>query len=561
MEEEQIKEQDKSNKIKNSRLAIFLPILFGIVLTGGIYIGAKLSGGGNSTINSLKIEAKDVNKLSLLMDYIEQEYVDEIDRKSFEEKIIKKVIDELDPHSAYISAEEMAAMNEPLEGNFDGIGVEFRMVKDTVTVINPVSGGPSEKVGIKAGDRIVKVDGKIIAGVKLADRDVMKLLKGPKNSKVKVEIVRKNLKKPIGVEITRGTIPIKSIDGAFMLDDEIGYFNIIRFSRTTHEEFVDASQELKELGMKKIIIDLRGNGGGYLDAAIKLADEFLINEELIVFTEGKSRPRQSYFSKTSGMFGGYPLAVLIDEGSASASEIFAGAIQDNDRGVIIGRRSFGKGLVQEQSGWRDGSAIRLTVSRYYTPSGRSIQKPYSDDEQEYNKETIERYEHGEFFVQDSITFADSLKYKTQKGRIVYGGGGIMPDVFVPLDTNGSSNYYLGLIYSGAFNAFSFDYVDKNRDKLSEIKDPKDFKLKFEKNQVFLKEFIEYANKMGIKYNEREFKAAEKKIISRLLSFTGRQIWSGNGFYFLSADIDENIQAAQKFLQSNVTELPEFRVSK
>ncbi len=479
---------------------------------------------------------------SEIINYIEEEYVDPVNKSELQDKTIAYLLQELDPHSYYITPEEYAAMNEPLEGSFDGIGVQFIIQKDTIVIVEPLSGGPSEKVGIKAGDRIIKVNDSIIAGTGIRNPDVLKLLKGPKGSKVKVTIRRRN-SEDLDFTITRDKIPIQSIDVAYMLNDTTGYIKVARFAKTTYNEFVTQVEKLRKSGARKLVIDLRGNGGGFMDAAIKMLDEFFEKGVLLVYTEGRNHPKQTYYSTGHGQFKDLSLAVLIDEGSASASEIFAGAIQDNDRGLIIGRRSFGKGLVQEQTNWPNGAATRLTIARYYTPSGRSIQKPYGENPEEYNEEYIHRYDNGELFDVDSIHVNDSLVYKTSKGRIVYGGGGIIPDIFVPADTTGGSKYYNRLVYSGSIYDFAFDYADNHRSELLKYGTAENFNARFTITDKMLKGLTEMAEERGVSLNEKEFRHSRANIERRIKAYIARDIWNNEGFYPIWNENDNVIRAA------------------
>ncbi len=421
--------------VKNSNYQIRLPLVLCIGLAAGVLIGANLNGRKSSgEING------DVQKFREVLNLINHEYVDEAKTQMLVDDAIQHMLTKLDPHSAYITANDREEANEDLRGNFEGIGIEFNIFHDTLVVVSALSGGPSEAVGLRPGDKIVKVNGTTIAGVGLSNPDVMKHLKGPKGSEVKIEVARKNVKEPVQFTIVRDKIPQFSVDASYMVDDEIGYIKVSRFSQTTYEEFMKAMEKLKGKGMKKLVLDLQGNPGGYMNQAIDLADEFLPKGEKIVFTKGKdTRYNSEALSTDKGDFQQGDLIVLVNEGSASASEIVSGALQDNDRALVVGRRSFGKGLVQSPFDLEDGSELRLTISRYYTPSGRSIQKPYTDEE-EYSRDIIKRYKHGEFFTADSVKFSDSLKFLTLNGRTVYGGGGIMPDYFVPLDTTLNSRY-------------------------------------------------------------------------------------------------------------------------
>ncbi|MCC6691708.1 MAG: S41 family peptidase, partial [Bacteroidia bacterium] len=417
-----------------SRKHIYLPIVFSLLLVLGIYIGYEYS-----FLNRTSISTTD-GKIEKLLNYIQKRYVDTVNKTQLEDKALNALLQSLDPHSAYVNAKEAKAMNEPLQGNFGGIGIEFNIIKDTIRVVAPISGGPSEALGIQAGDMIVKIEGKNSAGVKITNRQVIEQLRGEHNTKVNISIKRRGVKKLIDFTITRGEIPIFSIDVAYMVDAKTGYIKVSRFGATTYDEYMKAFHDLKEKNMQSLIRDLRGNPGGYLNAAVMLADEFLEQGKEIVHTQGRSDKIKVHMATARGEFEKNKLIILIDEGSASASEIVAGAVQDNDRGMIVGRRSFGKGLVQEEKEFEDGSAVRLTIARYYTPTGRCIQKPYNEGTEAYFSEEMERYDKGELQNADSIKFADSLKFKTPAGKVVYGGGGIMPDVFVPIDTTGRTLY-------------------------------------------------------------------------------------------------------------------------
>jgi carboxyl-terminal processing protease len=433
-------------------------------------------------------------------------------------------------------------MNEPLEGGFDGIGVQYNVTKDTVVVINPVKGGPSERLGVLAGDRIIKINGRIVAGVKFPQDSVPKLLKGPTGTKVKIGVKRSGVNELIDFEITRAKIPIYSIDVSYMPTNDIGYIKITTFAKTTYHEFLKAVVKLKGMGMKKLILDLRGNSGGYMDAATDISDEFLDSTKLIVYTQGKSRSRQNIFSTPGGECVNEKVIVLIDEFSASASEILAGAIQDNDRGTIIGRRSFGKGLVQEQVFFKDGSALRLTTARYYTPSGRSIQKHYNPGDDEYFNDISNRFRHGEFQQADSIKFADSLKFHTVGGRIVYGGGGIMPDIFIPMDTSGISPYLTKVANRNLIYRFAFEFTDRHRNEVRSIKDFESVK-KFLSSFDLLKEFIAYAQKNGVQANVKQIDHSKFILETQLKAVIARNIIDNDGFYPYILEVDETLQKA------------------
>ncbi len=522
---------------------IYLPIAFSLVLIAGIWLGSMLNQGGHSSEQSFfPIKKSTYHKVDDVFDYIVRDYVDTVDVDELESKAIKGMLERLDPHSQYISAKEFHTVNDPLLGSFEGIGISFRIEKDTITVINPIAGGPSEKVGLMAGDRIVRIEDTLVIGID--NNGAVRKLKGEKGTKVKVSIFRRGLPKLIDFTITRDVIPTYSLDVAYMVDDEIGYIKINKFSATTYEEFSDAVFELNKHGMKKLIFDLRGNAGGILGSAINIADEFLDAGKLIVYTEGKNRPRNYAFATESGNLIDKKVVVLIDEGSASASEIVAGALQDNDRGTIIGRRSFGKGLVQEQMALPDGSALRLTVARYYTPTGRSIQKPYSKDEfDEYNSEYYHRFMNGEVFSKDSIKFADSLKYKTPEGKVVYGGGGIMPDIFIPLITDSSHAYYNILANKGLIFQFAFDFTDANRAKLREYTDFESFDKSFKMTNQIYAELVDFAEDKGIKESKENIKFSQDKIGTLFKSFVGRNILDEKGFYPIYHQIDTTFKRA------------------
>ena len=410
----------------------FLPIILSLVLVIGIWLGFVLSKRINNDSDFSQNNSSSSNdKINSLLEYIEYQYVDTIDKKDLVEKTVTSMLQSLDPHSSYIAASEFAATNEPLEGNFDGIGVEFNIIKDTIRVITPIEGGPSEKIGIRAGDKIIKVDGKNVASIEITNKQVFEKLRGESGTIVRVSILRRGINKMLEFKITRDAIPLYSLDAAYMVKPDIGYIKISKFAATTYQEYLKAFNDLNSQGMKKLILDLRGNPGGYLNAAVDISDEFLTNGLQIVYTQGKANPKKTYKATEHGSFENNPLVVLIDEGSASASEIVSGAIQDWDRGVIVGRRSFGKGLVQRPIPLPDGSMVRLTVQKYYTPAGRCIQKPYEKGLEDYEMDYLKRLKNGEFFHADSIKFSEKDKYETRlTKRTVYGGGGIMPDILV-----------------------------------------------------------------------------------------------------------------------------------
>lgn len=532
----------------------YLPIIFALLLILGVYIGLKINVEGNRNgflQNVIAHRDASGNKLENILDYIEDQYVDTINKKALVNNTLRDMLQNLDPHSAFISAEELKATNEPLQGNFEGIGIEFNIINDTICVISALSGGPSEEVGIMAGDRIVKIEGKNAAGVKITNKDVMTKLRGEGGTQVNVSIQRAGVRKLLEFTITRGTIPIYSVDVAYMLNSSIGYIKVSRFASTTYEEYLEAYKKLAEKGMQKLILDLRGNPGGLLNIAVDLADEFLEKGKQIVYTEGKAHPKKVYKATSEGKFEKNEIVVLIDEGSASASEIVAGAIQDNDRGTIIGRRSFGKGLVQEQSEFPDGSAIRLTIARYYTPTGRCIQKPYDKGLEEYYREEAERYENGELEVQDSIRVNDSLKYTTPGGKIVYGGGGIVPDIFVPLDTAGRSQYLFEVSNKGLLNRFAFSYVDKKRNEVkTKYNSPESFNKAFVVDKNLMSDFIAYCEKNGVVKKEQQINVSEKILSNQLKALIARDIWGNEGFYPVLHARDHALAKAMALLNRN-----------
>lgn len=534
----------------NNKLFLYYPLMLAAMLVLGIYLGSYFTTGTSGATDFFpKKSVNSADKIGQIINFIDREYVDTIAKQELVNKAINAILQDLDPHSYYITAQELASYTEPLEGNFDGIGVEFLIQDDTVRVVSAIEGGPSEELGITAGDKIVEVDGENIAGVGITNDDVIRLLKGPRGTQVKVDIDRRS--KIIPFTITRGTIPINSVVTSQMIDDRTGYIKISRFARTTYEEFMHNMAELSEEGMQDVIIDLRGNGGGYLNAAVQLSEEFLQKGQLVVYTQGKASPKKSYYASKNGLYSELPLAVLINQGSASASEIFSGAIQDNDRGLIIGRRSFGKGLVQEHLDLPDHSALRLTVARYYTPTGRSIQKPYGHNI-DYADDYEIRYEHGEMMHEDSIHFPDSLKYTTPGGRIVYGGGGIMPDIFVALDTAGASEYLSIVSYQGILNQYGFDFADKHRKMLNDFGSYSNFKMNFDFNDSLLNDFVAYAKEKGVSPNEKDLAESKKVLEIRLKAYIARNIWGNDGYYAIINQDDNVLKRAQLALSSTAS---------
>lgn len=480
------------NKLGSSR---FFPLIVALGVVLGILIGSFYA--NHFSGKRLNIINTSSNKLNDLLHLIDDQYVDSISISDLVEKSLPQILKELDPHSTYISAKDVEASMQDLKGSFSGIGVQFTIYKDTVRVIKVIHGGPSESAGLQAGDRIVSIDGKSYVGKEVTNEETMKRLKGPKESTVKLGIVRSGKSAPIFVSIMRGDVPLKSIDAVYMADSSTGYIRINSFGDTTYPEFLAALAKLNQQGFKGLIIDLRGNLGGYMAPAVQIANEFLPKNRLIVYTEGRKSPREEYTSDGRGTYQSLPLIILVDEGSASASEILAGAIQDNDRGMIVGRRSFGKGLVQVPIEFRDGSMLRLTKARYYTPSGRCVQKPYTPgEEEEYEQDLLLRAEHGEYFSADSIK-TEGEKYKTRIGRIVYGGGGIIPDVFVPRDTTDITPYFKEAYLRGLMYQFAYDYVDNYRAKFRHVSDLEQVTAFLDKHNI-VEDFASFAEKNGLK---------------------------------------------------------------
>lgn len=486
------------------------------------------------------------DKLLLVLNQIEKNYVDSINYKEIVEKTLPMVMENLDPHSVYLPPQELEVAEESLEGNFSGIGVQFNVPNDTAIIISVIPGGPSERVGILSGDRIVKVNGKTVAGVKVNQDSLVKMLKGPQGTKVKIDVKRNELDELVPFTITRDKIPVKSLDVAFMINDSLGYMKLSKFTRTSYQEFVKAVEDLKSQGLEELIFDLRDNTGGYLDQALLLSNEFLSEGELIVYMEGNHRKRQDFFADGRGVLQDIPLYVLINENSASSSEIFAGAIQDNDRGTIVGRRSFGKGLVQEPIYFTDKSGIRLTVARFYTPTGRCIQKPYSDD---YQYDIWERYKHGEMIVADSIKKNDSLRFVTPKGKAVYGGGGIIPDVFVPLDTTGVTDFLIAVNRKSLQVKFSNELADRYRARLRAVKSFADLERLVESIDLET-EFLEYARQNNVTPGPGQWKESRDIVLTQIKGLFGRySVLDDNGFYPYMLRIDNVIEKVEDLTRS------------
>lgn len=528
----------------------FLPLFFAIVLVIGIFIGIKLNRNSqqNQLMEMFSNNNLSGNKLDELIDYIVRDYVDTLNRDSLTDMTIEQLLSNLDPHSAYIPASDLQSANEPLNGNFEGIGIEFNILRDTIYVVTAIPGGPSEKVGIKSGDKIIFVDGKKVAGVGITNELVFKNLKGKGGTVVTIGLLRFGTNKIENFKITRGKIPIYSVDAAYMMDSITGFIKISRFSSTTSREFSDALEKLEKNGMQQLVLDLRGNPGGFLDAAIAISDEFLPKGKMIVYTQGKNKPRQNSVASEKGQFETQRLAILIDENSASASEIVAGAVQDNDRGIIIGRRSFGKGLVQEQNEFIDGSAIRLTIARYYTPTGRCIQKPYeSGHVADYYHDEMNRYDSGELVNADSVKMNKKLKYTTPAGKIVYGGGGIMPDYFIPIDTAKVSQYISELIYKNILNDFALEYVNKNRTKLN-FTNAKQFNEQFNVNTSLINELKAYALKNNVK-SGNELGKGHDLLQTQLKAYIAKDLFNQEAWFLVKNTNDEACNKALSVLSN------------
>ena len=493
-------------------------------------------------------------KFDALLSIISQAYVDTTNQKELTEDAIRAMLKDLDPHSVYLDAEELKQVNEPLVGKFEGIGVQFQLVDDTIMVTQVIAGGPSEKLGIRAGDRIVKIDGENVTNIKLTNRDVLKRLRGDKGTKVTVSMFRRDEKELTDFTITRDKIPLYSVDATYMATPDIGYIKISRFADSTVFEFRAALETLKSQGMKSLVLDLQGNGGGYLNRAIELADEFLAADKLIVYTQGRIQSRMENYSTAYGGWEKGKVVILVDESSASASEIVTGALQDHDRALVVGRRTYAKGLVQKPFSLPDGSAVRLTIARYYTPSGRCIQKAYGKGEkgdEDYDADLSNRMLHGELYSADSIKFIDSLKYFTDAKRTVFGGGGIMPDVFIPLDTSMNSKYYDDLRRKGILADFAFNYADDNRSSLlKNYPDVKTFKNNFQLTPEILYKLFAYAEKKDVKKDELQYATSERLIKTQIKALIARDLWNTNAYHFIVNDIINSYTKAIQCIEDN-----------
>lgn len=533
----------------NRRLSIWLPLIIALVLAIGIEVGMMMNNAQRSTLFSRSKS----NTLDEVLDYVQAKYVDTVNISNLEDGAVADVLEQLDPHSTFIPSKDLKEVNQEMEGNFEGIGIEFFLVSDTIMVVSVISGGPAESVGIQAGDKIIMIDDTSFAGKHIADRDVVSHLRGQKGTKVKVSIQRNGVSNLLPFTITRDKIPMYSIDASYMVDKNTGYIKVNRFSETSYDEFTNAVKKLKQQGMSRLVIDLRQNGGGLLNAAADIIDELLDQEKIMVYTKGRVYSRMDYKTRVLGDFEEGPLAILIDEGSASASEIVAGAIQDWDRGVIVGRRSFGKGLVQEQYGLSDGSALRLTVAKYYTPSGRCIQKPYDKNLNDYYDEVVNRYHNGEVLNADSIHLNDTVKYYTSKGRVVYGGGGIIPDVFVSLDTSNNGNSFLNAVLNqGLIQQFSYNYYQNHSGFLNQYSSVDQFRQQFAVGDDVYHSFLDYAEQNKAGGNDVNKTEARNFIELRIKAFLAREKFSQDAFYAVINDGDPVLTRALDAMSRDVT---------
>jgi carboxyl-terminal processing protease len=527
----------------NTRRIVLLPIIIGSSLAIGLLIGIFLPGRNDDSFHS-NIRSRN-DKLDNIVDIIQSNYVDSVSKSDLEEVAIPAMLKKLDPHSVYIPAKELKRANEPLQGNFDGIGISFNLYFDTILVISTIPGGPSEKAGLMAGDKIIYVNDSLIAGIRITDEQAMSMLKGPRGTQVKLKILRKGQKDLLSFDITRDKIPRYSVDVAYMVNDNTGYIKINNFAMTTFDEFMTGLKELKDKGMNKLILDLRGNSGGVMESAIRIADQFLKKGQLIVYTKGRSQPRNDAVATGNGEFETGDLVILIDEWSASASEILAGAIQDNDRGTIIGRRSFGKGLVQEPIMFSDGSGMRLTVARYYTPVGRSIQKPYNEGTEKYYEDLHQRLSNGEFLTEDSIHLSNLPKFTTPAGKVLYGEGGIMPDKFVPIDTTGVSAYFM-TVRNTLIYRFALKYTESNRETLKKFQGYSELE-KYLDSQALLDQFVSYAEANGVRKDPDGIKVSGNIIQTQLKAYIIRNIFDNKGFYPVWEKIDNTLKYAIDYL--------------
>lgn len=529
------------------RASVWIPLIVAVAFVAGFFAG--------DIINRQSGPTPTQKKFQTIMNLIRKDYVDEVNLDSVLENTLPSLLSNLDPHSAYIPASRLQEVNDDLDGSFCGVGIQFMINNDTVTVIEVTPGGPSEKIGIMAGDRIVKVDGENIAGIGITNEDVMQRLRGERNSRVQLGIKRNTSRKLLNFDVTRGDIPVNTVDASYIVSPGIGYIKVNKFGRTTYDEFWKALTELNAEGAQDYVIDLRGNTGGYMEIAFLMVNEFLEKGQPIVTTRGRDiYSTQGIHADGNGSFKEAQLVVLLDEFSASSSEIFAGALQDNDRALVVGRRSFGKGLIQRQSVLPDSSAIRLTIGRYYTPSGRCIQKDYSNSAL-YGHDIIDRYNRGEMFSVDSIKFDDSLKFSTLNGRTVYGGGGIMPDIFVPNDTSGITSYYINVANAGLMQKFAFNYVDTNREALASIKDVETLEKTLPHDEVLLRQFVNFASRNGVQARWYYINISHDLIVNQLKALIARDALGYNAYYEISNRMDSNVLKAVDELLEGAAAFP------
>ncbi|AXE19710.1 peptidase S41 [Runella rosea] len=535
------------NPIQNDRRTVRLPILLSITLAAGVFLGATFFGGSKGITDV----ARGYTKFKEVLQLIDNNYVDTVNTDELVDYSITKMLEKLDPHTYYFNPKDAVAARSQLESGFDGIGIEFNLYKDTVYVVSPLVGGPSEAAGIQSGDKILKVNNEVFTGTKVDNAFIFSKLRGPRGSEVKIEILRRGVPKPLAFQLKRDRIPTYSVDASYMIDKETGYVKVTRFSESTYDEFKNAVSSLKTQGMKKLLLDLRGNPGGYMDRATNMVDELISGDKMIVYTDGKDdRYDRQTRTKNVGMFENGSVVVLIDEGSASASEIVAGALQDHDRALIVGRRSFGKGLVQMPVNLSDGSELRLTISRYFTPSGRSIQKPYTHgDVESYEKDIKNRFSHGELFIADSIKNNPKLQFRTDAGRVVYGGGGITPDVFVPRDTSMMTPYLYELFGKNIVRDYAVRYVGENKKQLEKLTFA-DYLKTFTPSEADMEIILRNANNDDIKFNEQEYKRSKPYIRTYLKAMIGRYAYQkrdkaglNNEFYQVMSDLDEGYKKA------------------
>lgn len=540
-----LKNLKEKGSSRSKKIYIWLPLIIAVSIAVGIFIGNAFS-----IFNQSRGWFSGKNKLDVIFDYVGKAYVDTVNIDDMIENAIPTILQGLDPHSDYIPAKIAEQREGDLEGHFSGIGVEFIVLNDTLTIVNTIPGGPSEAVGLRAGDKIINVNDTLFSGKSITESMVFNTLRGPKDSKIKLGIRRGSVKDLISFEVTRADVPVKSVDAAYMLDDKIGYIKVSKFGANTYNEFIAAIAKLKSQGCESFIIDLQQNSGGYFEAALRMTNEFLSDGNLIVYTEGRAYPRENFFADKSGTCKTNQLVVLVDEGSASSSEIFAAAIQDNDRGLIVGRRSFGKGLVQAPYKFNDGSELRLTIARYYTASGRSIQKTYSrGDRDSYNLDLYNRYSRGELDNVDSIKFENLPLFNTLAGRPVYGKDGVLADVFVPRDTVGINSYYIRVANKGLFREYSHIYTEKHRAKLSSFKKWQDL-AKYLSSQPLVDNFAEYAYTKGIRRQPYLIEEARKLMQNQLEALIVKNIFGDEGFYPLYQRDDKTINEAYRLLKAN-----------